>query len=89
MKAVKGTLTGNMTEDLTPLQKAAIKRKRNREAGIKPPNPIERSKLKPNSMRLAINAMCFDCMGQESGWRKMVKLCSSPNCPLYKLRPGR
>jgi hypothetical protein len=77
------------TMELTPLQKAAKKRAENRAAGIKPPNPIERSNLNPNSMRFAINAMCFDCMGQEPGWRNMVKACTSPNCPIYKLRPGK
>jgi len=49
------------------LQKARAKLVENRLKGIKPPDPIKRAKLNPKSMRLAINAQCYDCMGRESG----------------------
>jgi len=69
------------------LQKARSKLAENRSRGIKPLNPIEKAKQNPKSMRLAINAQCYDCMGRESGWRNEVKNCTSPNCPLFGFRP--
>ena len=74
-----------ITEEI--LKKMRAKRAENIRLGIKPPNPIEKAKQKPNSMRFAINAQCFDCMGQESGWRNEVKNCPSKNCPLFGLLP--
>ena len=69
------------------LQKARLKRAENARLGIKPPNPLEKAKQNPNSMRFAINAMCYDCMGREPGWRNVVRECPSPDCPIYSLRP--
>ena len=69
------------------LQKARAKKAENKAKGIKPLNPIEKAKHNPNSMRLAINAQCYDCMGQESGWRNEVRSCPSKRCPLFGLRP--
>ena len=69
------------------LQKARAKRAENACLGIKPLNPIEKAKQSPKSMRLAINAFCFDCMGQESGWRNHIRACPSKNCPLFGFRP--
>lgn len=43
------------------------------------------------SMRGAINAMCRECIYDPlSGcgtWRQQVEGCTSPNCPLFPLRP--
>jgi hypothetical protein len=44
------------------------------------------------SLRLSINAKCAECMGctAESinpGFRGMIRTCSSPGCPLFKVRP--
>ena len=42
------------------------------------------------SMRAAINAMCRQCIYDPKGsgtWRQQVEACTSPNCPLYPLRP--
>ena len=69
------------------IQKARAKLNENRSRGIKPPNPIERAKQNPNSRVLAIKAFCFDCMGQEPGWRNSVRECPSEKCPLFGLRP--
>jgi hypothetical protein len=69
------------------LQKARAKKAENARLGIRTPNPIERAKQNPNSMRFAINAQCYDCMGQESGWRNEVKNCTAPECPLFGFRP--
>ena len=69
------------------LKKMRAKRAENIRLGIKPLNPIEKAKQNPNSMRFAINAQCYDCMGKEAGWRNEVRNCPSSECPLYGLRP--
>ena len=69
------------------LQKARAKLAENRSRGIKPPNPIERAKQKPNSRVLAIKAFCFECMGFAKSWRSDVKECPSKGCPLFGFRP--
>ena len=49
-------------------------------------NPIERSNANPTSLRLAINAMCFECLGK-TGSAQEIRDCTAKNCPLYKVRP--
>lgn len=44
------------------------------------------------SMRQAINAKCKECLYDPlwaggGTWRQQVEACSSPDCPLYELRP--
>ena len=47
-------------------------------------DPIEKSEQYPTSLRLAINAKCYDC----SGFIKIdVTECDMPSCELYHLRP--
>lgn len=50
-------------------------------------NPDEQLADRPNSLRLAVNAMCFSCMGKDAGWRADVRGCSATGCPLYPIRP--
>ena len=50
-------------------------------------NPIERSNANPTSLRLAINAMCYMCLG--NGSAQEIKNCSDYKCPLHKVRPYR
>lgn len=52
-------------------------------------SPLEKAKAKPGSMRLAINAKCFDCVGcgHDTGWRDRVRDCFDTGCPLYNFRP--
>ena len=69
------------------LQKARAKLAENRAKGIKRLNPLEKAKQKPNSMRLAINAFCYECMGFAKSWRNDVRDCTAPNCPLFGFRP--
>ena len=69
------------------LQKARAKRAENIRLGIKPLNPIEKAKQNPKSMRLAINANCYECMGFAKSWRGDVRNCTSPNCSFYGFRP--
>lgn len=47
-------------------------------------NPIEKAQAKPKSLRLAINAKCWDCTG---GQRQEIKLCPMTDCSLHGLRP--
>ncbi len=72
--------------ELTPIEKAHETMRKRRESGevIKKLNPIERAKKKPTSLRLAINAKCYDCMCFQ---KKEITLCPSKDCPLYFVRP--
>lgn len=48
-------------------------------------NPIQKAKENPTSLRLAINANCFQCLG--SGTPQEIRDCSSKLCPLHPVRP--
>ena len=48
-------------------------------------NPIQKAKENPTSLRLAINAMCYSCLG--SGTPQEIRDCSSKLCPLHTVRP--
>ena len=52
-------------------------------------DPLTVAKLKPTSMRAAINAKCYDCEGRnyDPAWQWRVGNCTIPECPLYNLRP--
>ena len=42
------------------------------------------------SLKRAIWAMCKDCIFDPMGggsWRQQVERCTSPECPLYEVRP--
>lgn len=47
-------------------------------------NPEEKAKANPKSLRLAINAKCWDCT---CGQRMEIKLCEMTDCSLHQLRP--
>ena len=51
--------------------------------------PLEKAADNPKSMRAAINAMCYDCIGQDADpdWRGSIRNCVCNKCPLYALRP--
>ncbi len=75
--------------DLTPIQKAQLKRKEMAEAGERRLNPLEKAAKNPRSRSLAIRAKCYDCVGQDCdpGWRARITDCNAPTCPLWPLRP--
>lgn len=52
-------------------------------------NPIEKAKENPESLRCAINAKCFECVGMDGdvNFRDTIRTCTSFNCPLYPVRP--
>ena len=42
------------------------------------------------SLRRAVNHMCRECIYDQNasgGWRQQVTICTSFDCPLYKVRP--
>ena len=56
-------------------------------------NLLVKTQAEPKSLRKAINAMCFQCVGgtvdslPDPGWRQMIGTCTAPDCALYKIRP--
>ena len=60
------------------------------EAGLKTTKtPFEKLSERPNSLRLAIDAMCWDCQGRDAdpGVKWRIGNCVSLKCPLYAVRP--
>ena len=53
-------------------------------------NPTERAAKNPRSLRLAVTAKCFECVGsgQDRGWRDCVRECTVTRCSLWRVRPG-
>ena len=61
-------------------------------APIRNHNPVERFFALAPSRKRAIEAMCASCMGctkdhLEEGFKKEIRDCTSPQCPLHRLRP--
>ena len=54
-------------------------------------NPIEKSVREPKSLKYALRAMCYECVGREldPNPRKAIGCCTSYACPLWSLRPYR
>lgn len=53
-------------------------------------SPREKAARNPSSLRAAINAKCFDCVGAENadgGYRRAVRECPARTCSLHPLRP--
>lgn len=75
----------------TALEKAQARLREMREAGDMPEriDPLERSRRKPNSLRAAVTAKCWECMGggEDPGTRRLITECASSSCPLHSVRP--
>ena len=59
-------------------------------------NPLQKASANPKSLRFAINAFCFECMGGHQDepfvtkeMRIEVATCTSPTCPLHRHRPWK
>jgi hypothetical protein len=68
----------------------SVKTHLNDQIAVKTITPIQRARLHPKSLRLALNAQCYDCIYDKSDvgtWRQQVAACPSINCPLYCQRP--
>jgi hypothetical protein len=54
-------------------------------------DPVEKAKRNPSSLRLAINAKCWDCCGAGADGieftKETIRTCSSFSCPLHFQRP--
>jgi len=55
-------------------------------------NPVKRFFALPPSRKRAIEAKCAECMGctedhLEEGFKREIRNCTAPHCPLYPLRP--
>jgi len=67
------------------LKKAQEIMRRKRESGeLEILTPIEKAKRNPKSLRLAINAKCWECSNES---RVEVKRCHITGCPLWAVRP--
>ena len=64
---------------------------RQHKAGIKQVRrtPVEKLKLNPRSLRLAVNAMCWECQGRDEdpGVIGRIRNCYITDCPLFNVRP--
>lgn len=49
--------------------------------------PIDKLAKNPTSLRLAVNAMCFTCMGSTKEAKDDIKNCTAPKCALFNVRP--
>jgi len=76
---------------MTALQKAHAENKRRRDAGeeIVRLNPIEKANKRTDSLRLAINGKCYDCIGQDGDpdFRGSIRNCICTDCTLWPVRP--
>ena len=76
---------------VSALEAAKAARLARQEAGIKVvvKNPSEKLATNPKSMRLSINAMCWDCQGAglDPGTKQAIGDCTFKDCGLYQVRP--
>lgn len=70
----------------TGIELAQAKLQELREHGQRPiiVNPIDKARQNPLSLRKAVTAKCYECMGFE---KMAVRDCTSPGCPLFNVRP--
>ena len=50
-------------------------------------DPVQKSRANPHSLRLAINARCFQCAGGRN-WHNRTKFCIVFICALWPVRRG-
>ncbi len=75
---------------LSPLDKARAKKKELKSSGmLKVVSPTQRALAAPKSLRKAVTAFCFECVGGdgEPGARNQVRNCTAHRCPLFGVRP--
>ena len=73
------------------LEAARRRRQELIEAGISPTmkDPITKARENPQSLRLAVNAKCWDCCGAgaDPNPRGAIRECPCSSCPLHPVRP--
>lgn len=69
--------------------KAALQRYHESGQKAERKNPLEKLDLNRTSLRLAVNARCYQCMGEnhDPGVNKRIADCNSEHCALYHVRP--
>lgn len=79
--------------DLTPLERARIAAAEKRAAGlvIERMDPTEKARKNPNSLRLAVNGKCWECVGAgfDVNPRRAIRECAIVGCTLHAVRPYR
>lgn len=53
-------------------------------------NPRDRAAKNPRSLKMAIRAKCWDCVGGDNadpGWMRTIHECCVTRCPLHGHRP--
>ena len=75
-------------EHLTPADRLRAWRE---AGGVSGPRrtPLEKLADSPSSLRFAVTAKCYECVGQDSDpcWQWRVGNCGVTLCPLYAVRP--
>lgn len=72
------------------MKNTKVKPQKPAQIDVKTTSPKEKAKLNPKSRKYAINAMCCECIYDNSDigtWRQQIAACPSTGCPLYQLRP--
>lgn len=76
---------------MAPLELARQRRREMAERGETPArlDPLEKARRNPTSLRLAINAKCFDCEGGDADPNVQARIgtCTITTCPLHPVRP--
>lgn len=75
--------------DAMKLAQMRLREKRASGEKLQRRTPKQKLQERPNSLRLAVNAKCVECMGGDDvpNFRKYIRECTSPDCPLYAVRP--
>ncbi len=77
--------------NISALEMARKRRADMAEQGIKVVvlSPIEKAAKHPSSLRMAVNAMCWDCVGAgaDANPRGAIRQCGIQTCPLWNVRP--
>lgn len=73
------------------MRKGQEKMREMREAGWKPVHrtPVEQAQANPNSLKAAIKAFCWTCVGEDAdpGAKFRVRDCTVTRCALHPHRP--
>jgi hypothetical protein len=71
------------------LARAAMAARRAAGETIERLDPIEKARRNPTSLRLAINAKCWECVGGDGdpNPRQRIRDCTCSRCPLLAVRP--
>lgn len=77
-----------MVDHLTKAREAAIKQRELRISQGLAANktPMEKVADNPTSLRICVNAKCYDCNGREN-YVNRTRYCQIFDCPLWTVRP--